>query len=105
MYAFLFLRQKFRNCLKRLAIVDATLEKLGIITNYKQLHRKTVWIVSGWFITSILLNSLQVIFLTKVYQYDGITTIYLVFILNHWTHVNFLGDLTMTNIIGLVFYT
>ncbi|KAL6422637.1 hypothetical protein ACFW04_010697 [Cataglyphis niger] len=37
--------KKFRICLKRIAIVDDTLEQLGITSDYKKLYTRTVWLL------------------------------------------------------------
>ncbi|XP_067208063.1 uncharacterized protein [Linepithema humile] len=78
------------------------MEKLGIITNYKQLHKRVIWIILKWFAIAISLTSVQITFLKKKFEYDIITAIYITLVLNHCCHITLIGDLTMMNIIGYV---
>jgi len=87
-----------------LAIVDTTLEKLGIITNYQRLRKQILWIIIGWFVLAILLNYIQIIGTKKIFDCDTyMEAIYISYIWNHCSHINLLTDLTMTSIIRLVF--
>lgn len=104
LYSKLYLFQKFRNSLNKLAIVDITLEKLGTTINYQQLRTKTVRLVLGWFALVILINFIQIIYLEYHFKYNSATATYLVFMINYCNHINLIGDLTMTSILGLVLY-
>lgn len=106
-YLFVFkvyyiLFQKFRNCLRKLTIVDITLEKLGTTINYQQLHKRIVRLVLGWFATAILINYINIIFLEHYFKYNLATAIYFTSMANHCSHINLIGDLTMISILGLV---
>lgn len=96
--------QKFRNCLKKLAIVDITLEKLGTTINYQQLHMRVVRLVLGWFALVILINYMHIVYLKYHFKYNTAKAIYLTFVINYCNHINLIGDLTMTSILGLVLY-
>jgi len=96
--------QKFKNCLRKLAIVDITLEKLGTTINYQQLHMKVVRIVLVWFAIAMLINYVQILYLKYHFKYNTTTAIYYTFMINYCNHINLIGDLTMTSILGLVLY-
>ncbi|XP_032682003.1 uncharacterized protein LOC116849191 [Odontomachus brunneus] len=42
-------REKYSTCLRQLDIVDDTLEKLGVVTDYKKLYTQTLLKIFGWF--------------------------------------------------------
>ncbi|XP_029160040.1 uncharacterized protein LOC114932033 [Nylanderia fulva] len=94
--------KKFRDSLKKLAIVDITLEKLGTTINYQQLHTKTVRLVLGWFALTILINFMHIVYLEYHFKYNTATAIYFTFMINHCSHINLIGDLTMTSILGYI---
>lgn len=98
------LYQKFRHCMKKLAIVDVTLKKLGTKTNYQQLYMKIVWLTLGWFMTTILIDCIYVLFIQYQHNYDIAKIICISIILNHCCHINLIDDLTVSSILGLVFY-
>lgn len=97
-----FCVQKFRHCLKKLAIVDITLEKLGTIINYHQLYAKTVRLVVGWFVTAILINCVHVLYAQYQYNYGIPRIICISMIMNYCSHINLIDDLTITSILKLV---
>ncbi|XP_067207670.1 uncharacterized protein [Linepithema humile] len=94
--------KKFKNCLKKLAIVDTTLENLGIITNYRPLRKQIIWTVLGWFVIAISANNMHIIFIKKVMDFNAMTAIYVSYVMNHCFHINLLEDLTIMSIIGYV---
>ncbi|KAL6422634.1 hypothetical protein ACFW04_010694 [Cataglyphis niger] len=94
--------KKFRNCLRKLTVVDITLEKLGMTINYQQLHKRIVRLVLGWFAIAILINYINMIFLEHHFKYNLATVIYFTSMLNHCSHINLIGDLTLISILGLV---
>lgn len=96
--------QKFRYCLKKLAVVDVTLERLGTTINYQQLYMKTVWLVVGWIVTAVLINCVHVPYIQHKYNYDIPKIIYISMATNYCSHINFIDDLTIANIYGLVSY-
>lgn len=100
---YLFLLQKFRNCLRRIAIVDDTLKQLGTTTDYKELHTKTVWFVLGWFIIIILMMYAEVEWLRYHYGSDKFIIIYVPFILNYCTHMNLIDDFIVANVLRYVY--
>ncbi|XP_011685776.1 PREDICTED: uncharacterized protein LOC105448732 [Wasmannia auropunctata] len=52
-------KEKFHNSLKKLDIIDNTLLELGTVTDYDKLHKKTMWIILGWFVIVILMNGVM----------------------------------------------
>jgi len=92
--------QAFRNCIKNLTIVDDTLEKLGTITDYN-MHKRTIGFILGWFITAVLIISLEIPHLRSTN--DNITQIiYVIFIRMFLVHINVINDLTITSMLWLV---
>jgi len=91
--------QVFRNCIKNLTIVDDTLEKLGIITDYN-LHMRTIGFILGWFIIAILLICLEIAHLRSTNDITQIT--YVSFIRMFCIHINVISDLTITSMLWLV---
>lgn len=96
----ILLRKKFRNCLKKLAIVDDTLENIGIMTNYQELSKKIIRIVLGWFMIALLLNYSD--YTRWRDYYDILTSILLTFMMNFCSHINIINDLIFISIVGLV---
>jgi len=96
--------QKFRHCLKKLAIVDVTLERLGTTLNYQQLYTKTIWVALGWFAIVILINYVHVLFLQYQSNYDNATIICISIIISYCSHVSLLNDLIIARTLGLVSY-
>ncbi|KAL6422636.1 hypothetical protein ACFW04_010696 [Cataglyphis niger] len=94
--------KKFKNCLKKLTVVDITLEKLEITINYQQLHKRIVRLVLGWFAIAILINYITMLFIEHSFKYNLATAIYFTFMFNHCYHINLIGDLTLISILGLV---
>ncbi|KAL6267845.1 hypothetical protein P5V15_000917 [Pogonomyrmex californicus] len=94
--------KKFRNCLKKLDIIDDTLYKLGIVTDYNKLYKKTVWLVLGWFIIVVLINSGTALYVKAEKNCDILVAMYLVFIRNHSYHINVIDDLITATILGYI---
>lgn len=92
-----FLCQKFKDCMRKLTIVDDTLEKLGIITDYKKLRTRIEWIILIWSVLSILQNFSDSIWWNELYNIGR--AIYIPFMLNYCYHVALLDDLTFTSIV------
>lgn len=90
--------------MKKLAIVDVTLERLGTKTNYQQLYMKIVWLALGWFVTSILIDYIYILFIQYQHNYDITKIICISIILNYCAHINLIDDLTVASILGLVFH-
>lgn len=68
--------QKFKNCLRKLTIVDNTLEKLGIMINYQQLRMRIVRLVLGWFAIVLLMNYVQFLYVEYHFKYNTITSLF-----------------------------
>jgi len=84
--------------------VDNTLLKLGTLTDYDKLYKKTVWSVLGWFVTVIIMVYGGAILMKNEYDCDIATSMFVIFIREYLFNINFIGDLTTASIIGLVFY-
>ncbi|XP_071631946.1 uncharacterized protein [Temnothorax longispinosus] len=98
--------KKFQNCLRKLDIVDSTLFKLGTVTDYNKLRKKTVRLVLGWFMIVILTIYSVALSIKNEYNRDNATSIFYVLIRDYCFHINFIGDLTTASIleyIGLKF--
>ncbi|EZA58583.1 hypothetical protein X777_14745 [Ooceraea biroi] len=95
--------QKFRNCLKKLAMLDDTLEMLGITTDYEFLRRRIIWIISGWWITCIVTIYGDYFWFKDQYNIDNsATVVYIIFMLHYGFDVTFIGDLTITSLLGYI---
>ncbi|KAM0734578.1 hypothetical protein ACS0PU_011397 [Formica fusca] len=98
--------KKFKNCLKKLTIMDDTLKKLGTTTDYHKLHMKTVRLVLGWSVIVMLLTFLEVIWMKKEYNYNNAKAIYMSVMINYCSHINFINNLifiTLLEYVGLKF--
>ncbi|XP_011868555.1 PREDICTED: uncharacterized protein LOC105562371 [Vollenhovia emeryi] len=89
--------KKFRHCLKKLTIIDVTLEKLGTTINYQQLYTKTIWLVLGWIVTAILINCVHVLYVYYQHNLDIPRIICISMLINYCSHINVIDDLTITN--------
>ncbi|XP_067207070.1 putative gustatory receptor 28a isoform X2 [Linepithema humile] len=94
--------KKFKNCLKKLNIVDDTFLKLGTTSNYQKLRTRTIRLVSGWCIVVILANCGATIGITTEYDIDIATAIYIIFMRNYCSHINAISDLTIASILGYI---
>ncbi|KAL6438841.1 hypothetical protein ACFW04_003728 [Cataglyphis niger] len=92
----------FKNCIKSLNIVDDTLEKLGIITDYNKLRMRTLWLILGFFLISISIIGGKIRFLKTQYNSDITLLIYFPFMRRYCAYVNIIGDLIITNMLGYV---
>ncbi|XP_011868452.1 PREDICTED: uncharacterized protein LOC105562320 isoform X1 [Vollenhovia emeryi] len=94
--------KKFQNCLKKIDIVDDTLLELGIVTDYDKLYKKSLWLVSGWFIIVLSINIVTALFVKVDKDCNIFTAMFAVFVRNYSFHINVIGDLTTTTILGQV---
>ncbi|XP_011705584.1 PREDICTED: uncharacterized protein LOC105460788 [Wasmannia auropunctata] len=90
--------KKFRNCLKKLAVVDDTLKKLGTTTDYEKLNKRTMWIILGWLVIVSLLNYCD--YMRWRDMYDALTSVYATLVLNYCSDINIIEDLIFANILG-----
>lgn len=88
--------------LEKFDTVDNTLFELGTVTDNDKLHTKSLWLVLGWFMITILINCTKALFLNVEHDCDFVTAILLIFILYYSFHINIIGDLITASIIGLV---
>lgn len=93
--------QKYRSCLRKLAIVDDTLKKIGTMTDYQRLYTRVLLVVLGWFafVIWIIINST----LWYMESYNVIKSVYIAFILSYSTCVNLIDDLIITLTLGSVY--
>ncbi|KAH0947038.1 Gr19 [Eciton burchellii] len=94
--------QKLRDCLKKFAMFDDTLEMLGATTDYHYLRTRVLWIVSTWFITCVLMTYGEYLWFKDEYALDSATIVFINFILNYDFYINLIGDLTVTSFLGYV---
>ncbi|KAL6433826.1 hypothetical protein ACFW04_005808 [Cataglyphis niger] len=97
--------KKFENCLKKLTIVDDTLKNLGTKTDYHKLYIRIVWLILGWSVIVTLLTFLEAICFENQYNYNNTKAIYISFMLNYCSHINFINNLIFINILGLVHFS
>jgi len=88
--------------LKKLDIVDDTLLELKTVTNYDKLHKKTLWLILGWFVIVISMNSVTALYVKDEHNSDILTATIYVSVRNYFSYINVFGDLTTATILGLV---
>ncbi|KAL0115700.1 hypothetical protein PUN28_010909 [Cardiocondyla obscurior] len=98
----IYYNTKFQNCLRKLDIVDNTLFKLGLITNYDKPGNKTLWFVLGWFVIVILTNCCTSWFINIEFNYKFKSALIYIYLLNYCFHINFIGDLTTASILQFI---
>ncbi|XP_071631947.1 uncharacterized protein [Temnothorax longispinosus] len=91
--------KKFWNCLKKLDIVDNTLLKLGTMTDYDKLRKKTLWFVLGWVAAVTLTNCSSALLVKNKYDCHIAKAMCFIFTINYCCHINFIGDLTTASIL------
>lgn len=96
------MRQKFKECLKRISIVDDTLEQLGTTTDYQKLHARIVWLILGWSVIAILMTYVEIALWRYDYNQEITITFSLTYVRLYCSHVNFISDLIIASILGLV---
>lgn len=72
------------------------------MTDYDNLHKKSLWLVLGWFVVVISMNSLTALVVNIEHDCDILTAMIVVFVRNYSFHINAIGDLTTITILGLV---
>jgi len=88
--------------LKKLDIIDETLLELRTVTNYDKLRKKTVWLILGWFVIVISINSVTALYVKDEHDSDILTAMIYLFVRDYFSYINALGDLTTATILGLV---
>lgn len=96
------LYQKFNNCLRKLTIVDDTLNKLEITTDHQKLYTKVLLVILGWFL----------FVMWKMYSFGvwysdrcgRIKAVYISFIFDYCSYLNLFDDLTIATILRLVYF-
>ncbi|XP_029160042.1 uncharacterized protein LOC114932035 [Nylanderia fulva] len=72
-------------CIRKLSIVDNTLEMLGTPKKYRQLYSWLIGIITGWISLALLVDISDIVWLN--YEYFSITRILVPFIGNYLDHV------------------
>lgn len=80
--------------------MDDSLEKLGIITDYK-LYIRTVWLILGWFMIALLISCME-IQLLKSYNIQFAQAVFIPLMCIYCSNINILGDITLISMLGLV---
>jgi len=88
--------------LKKLDIVDDTLFELRTVTNYDKLRKKALWLILGWFVIVISMNSVSALYIKAEYDSDILTAMVFTFVREYFSYINIFGDLTTATILGLV---
>ncbi|XP_011858625.1 PREDICTED: uncharacterized protein LOC105556160 isoform X2 [Vollenhovia emeryi] len=94
--------KKFQNCLRKFDIVDNTLLRLGTITNYDKLCKRTVRFILGWFLAVILSTYSVSLFIKNEHNRDVATSMFFMLIRDYSFHLNFIGDLTIASILEYI---
>lgn len=81
--------------------MDDTLEKLGTTMNYHKFKMKIVWLTLGWSVIIIFLTVMESYFLKKI-NMDNLPAILIPIMRNYCSYINFIGDLIIAIILGLV---
>lgn len=95
-----------KTCLRKLAIVDDSLEMLGTPKEYRQLYSWMIRMVIGWIITACLADIMD--FFSWSYSKDqglevNLLDIVVTFMANHFLHINNVNALIWGTILGSVF--
>ncbi|XP_072754787.1 uncharacterized protein [Anoplolepis gracilipes] len=93
--------KKFRNCLKKIASVDNTLEKFETTMNQKLNKKLILMVVLGWSAIALLLNYTDYIRWQDT-AYNPLKSIYVTFMLCHCSHINIINDLIFASILGYI---
>ncbi|XP_067207074.1 uncharacterized protein [Linepithema humile] len=84
-------------------MIDGTLEKLGITTDYRNLQLRIILLVLGWSAIIVLITSQEARYLKAHYDdYDTITSICIPFLSNYCSYMNFINDLIVASILGYI---
>jgi len=87
-------------CLRKLSIVDDTLEILGTAKEYQWLRNWIIRMIIGWIVMSFFMNACDSFWLN--YKYFSITHTCFPFLGNYLLHVNTLSALTWGTMLGSV---
>ncbi|XP_032682002.1 uncharacterized protein LOC116849190 [Odontomachus brunneus] len=92
--------KKFRSCLRKLAIVDDTLEKLGTTTDYQKLYTKALLIVFVWCAFVLCITYTRALWLKG--SSHNVKNLFVAFMLEYGTCTNLLDDLVITGTLGYI---
>ncbi|XP_077280088.1 uncharacterized protein LOC143907286 [Temnothorax americanus] len=91
------LRKRFTICLKKLAIVDDSLEELGTPKMYQKMHMWSKIVIIGWLMLSLFTN-----YYDSLWWLKESGNVYISYALNHSVHINTLVDLLFISILWYV---
>lgn len=72
------------------------------MTDYDKRYKKTLCLILGWFVIVTSMNCVSALHVTIEHDCDILTAMIVVFVQSYFFHINFIGDLTTTTILGLV---
>ncbi|XP_071632446.1 uncharacterized protein [Temnothorax longispinosus] len=90
-------QKRFTICLKKLAIVDDSLEELGTPKMYQKMHMWSKIVIIGWLVLSLFTN-----FYDSLWWLKKSGNAYVSYALNHSIHINTLVDLLFISILWYV---
>ncbi|CAL1676351.1 unnamed protein product [Lasius platythorax] len=96
----LFRFKELKMCLRKLSIVDDTLEMLGTPKEYQRLYNWVIGVIIGWIALVFLLNASDSLWLN--YEYFSLIRICVPFVANHLVHVNTLNVLIWVTILRYI---
>lgn len=88
--------------MKKLATVNDTLEKLGTLKMYKNLHTKTKQVIIIWIVYSLVMNAFDTIWWLSSKETTS-WGLYLAHIVNHCIHINAFVDMLFTFFLWYVY--
>ncbi|XP_032682014.1 uncharacterized protein LOC116849201 isoform X2 [Odontomachus brunneus] len=87
--------KKYRNCLRKLAIIDDTLEKLGTATDYQKVYMTVLSVIFGWIAFAISVTYVKSFWLRD--RCDALKAMYVSFLLEYVSYINLIGDLIIAS--------
>jgi len=92
--------QKIRICVKKLGLVDDTLEKLGTPKEYRTVQNSIIWALIIYLV--VILISFTVDSIWNVEKHNTIKAIVIPLVMGYPFHVNTLGDIMFAFILRFV---
>lgn len=83
--------QSFEICVKRIALVDDTLEELGTPKEYRRIRNSVIWLVIMWLGLVFLATSGDALWCMEIY--DDQKAIIVPLVMDYPVHVNSLTDM------------
>ncbi|XP_072754391.1 uncharacterized protein [Anoplolepis gracilipes] len=83
-------------------MIDDTLLKVGIKTNYHKIYKKSLWLVLGWLIIVIFMNYGMALWMNTELNYNILAAMCIFLMRNYFTYINILNDLIIGSILGYI---